>query len=242
MRYVDADTARRVFFKHGYTSPEHPNTVARHILGQTRFKGERRLTAAVQRVVGAKVDGWYGPETESRIEEYLDAPRWRVDERPGNITDTRWPTRAEANQFYGQPGHNWVRMPVPYEMRLAWDPDTKLKSFFINAACRYSAEHCLEQIAKEYDAESRQALGIDLFAGCGNVRKIRGGSALSTHSWACAIDFDSIRNRLKWGSDQARLAKPDAEPFWKIWEREGWISLGRERNYDWMHVQAMQLR
>ena len=38
-----------------------------------------------------------------------------------------------------------------------------------------------------------------------------------------------------------RLAQPDGETFWKLWEDEGWVSLGRARNYDWMHVQAARL-
>lgn len=28
---------------------------------------------------------------------------------------------------------------------------------------------------------------------------------------------------------------------WKCWEEEGWVSLGRQRNYDRMHVQAAKL-
>jgi hypothetical protein len=61
------------------------------------------------------------------------------------------------------------------------------------------------------------------------------------HSWGIAIDFDPMRNQLKWGRDKARLAKPDAKKFWQAWERQGWVSLGRRKNYDWMHVQAAEL-
>lgn len=46
-------------------------------------------------------------------------------------------------------------------------------------------------------------------------------------------------NRLRWGRGQARLAQRDAVPFWEAWEAEGWFSLGREKNFDWMHVQAV---
>ena len=56
-----------------------------------------------------------------------------------------------------------------------------------------------------------KALGLDLFGGCYNPRLMRGGSSLSTHSWATAINWDPEASQLKWG---------------------------RERNYDWMHVQA----
>ena len=74
-----------------------------------------------------------------------------------------------------------------------------------------------------------------------HVRKMRGGSSYSMHSWGIAIDFDPERNQLKWGKDRARLAQPDAVEFWRCWEAEGWVALGRARDYDWMHVQAARL-
>ena len=38
--------------------------------------------------------------------------------------------------------------------------------------------------------------------------------------------------------DEARFAEPQYDAWWALWEEAGWISLGRTRNYDWMHVQA----
>ncbi|MCA1748660.1 MAG: M15 family metallopeptidase [Sphingomonadales bacterium] len=70
---------------------------------------------------------------------------------------------------------------------------------------------------------------------------MRGGSSWSMHSWGIAIDFDPANNQLRWGRDRARMAKPAYAPFLNAWESEGWISLGRERNFDWMHVQAARL-
>ena len=70
---------------------------------------------------------------------------------------------------------------------------------------------------------------------------MRGGSQWSMHSWGIAIDFDPDRNQMQWGRDKARLAKPDLETFWRIWEEEGAVSLGRTRNFDWMHVQFSRL-
>ncbi len=70
---------------------------------------------------------------------------------------------------------------------------------------------------------------------------MRGGQSYSMHSWGIAIDFDPERNQLKWGRPRARLSHSDAAPFWDAWEAEGWVSLGRARNFDWMHVQAARL-
>jgi len=70
---------------------------------------------------------------------------------------------------------------------------------------------------------------------------MRGGNSWSMHSWGIAIDFDASRNQLRWGREKAVLAKPVYDAWWKAWEDEGWVSLGQERNYDWMHVQAARL-
>ncbi|MCF8078467.1 MAG: hypothetical protein K9K88_04215 [Desulfobacterales bacterium] len=46
---------------------------------------------------------------------------------------------------------------------------------------------------------------------------------------------------LKWGRDRAHFARTEYDAWWRLWEEEGWVSLGRQRNFDWMHVQAAQL-
>jgi hypothetical protein len=37
------------------------------------------------------------------------------------------------------------------------------------------------------------------------------------------------------------MAQPEYAPFLDLWEAEGFVSLGRARNFDWMHVQAARL-
>jgi len=61
------------------------------------------------------------------------------------------------------------------------------------------------------------------------------------HAWGVALDFDPNRNQLNWGRDRASFSHPDYDNWWKCWEEEGWISLGRKRNFDWMHIQAARL-
>jgi hypothetical protein len=86
-----------------------------------------------------------------------------------------------------------------------------------------------------------ETLGLNLFGGCLNVRKMRGGSSWSIHSWGAAIDLDPDNNQLRWDNNKATFAKSDYDPFWEIVEKEGWTSLGRRKNYDWMHFQAARL-
>lgn len=149
-----------------------------------------------------------------------------------------FPTQAECRRFYGAPGTNHTVLDLPYEMTYEGKP---VKRITINKKCADSAYAALSKIASEYNASDRKALGLSIYAGCYNNRPMRGGTQLSMHAYACAIDFDPARNQLKWGRDKARLAKPDCEPFWRAWEEQGWLSLGRARNFDWMHVQAARL-
>lgn len=150
-----------------------------------------------------------------------------------------WPHESGVPAFYGQMGKHLKRLELPYKMRLAWDRDTWISGFSIHEKCHDSAARAFARIAETFDETRRRDLGIDVFSGCLTApRKKIGGSTWSMHSWGIAIDFDDQRNRLRWGRDRARLGQPDAAPFWEIWEAEGWVSLGRAANYDWMHVQA----
>jgi hypothetical protein len=96
-------------------------------------------------------------------------------------------------------------------------------------------------VLQHYGPDKVRQLGLDLFGGCLNVRKMRGGSAWSMHSWGIAFDFDPDRNQLKWGRDRAVFARPEYQKWWELWEEEGAVSLGRARNFDWMHVQFASL-
>lgn len=152
-----------------------------------------------------------------------------------------WPKQKDCMKFYGGVGLNQTMLVLPFQMRLAWDKRVFVSRISIHEKVHDSAKRAFDRIASAYNADKRRDLGIDLFGGSLNVRKMRGGSSYSMHSWGIAIDFDPERNQLKWGKDRARLAQPDAVEFWRCWEAEGWVALGRARDYDWMHVQAARL-
>lgn len=152
-----------------------------------------------------------------------------------------WPRQADCMSFYGPVGQNQTAIEIPFDMVLAWDKGARVRKMTLHSKVAPSALRVLQRVAGLYSAKEREALGLHLFGGSLNVRRMRGGSSYSMHSWGIAIDFDPERNQLNWGKDKARLAQPDALPFWAQWESEGWLSLGRARNFDWMHVQAARL-
>lgn len=153
----------------------------------------------------------------------------------------RWPRQKDMQAFYGKPGENLATFEIPYPLRLSWDKGTIVRKMTLNRKCGPSAVKVLEEVERTYNEAERRNLGLDLFGGSYNNRTMRGGTAISTHAYGIAIDFDPERNGLNTKAPQARLSHADAIPFWQAWEREGWVSLGRARNFDFMHVQAARL-
>jgi hypothetical protein len=202
------------------------------------------------------VDGWWGPQTDFAAEALAELIEtgavhpWRdtVHVTPGNPNG--WPAQGNVTAFYGPHGApNFgptpppvlETVPCPWPLKLAWDRSRRRSGFRVHEKVAQSLGRVSAQIDAAYTQDQKEDLGLHLFGGDYFPRKIRGGTSWSMHSWGIAIDFDPERNQLHWGRDRARLAQPDATPFWQAWEAEGWISLGREKNFDWMHVQAARL-
>ena len=150
-------------------------------------------------------------------------------------------TIAQYIQKYGTPnpiGKGYlVTLDLPYPMRLAWDKTRTVNKISCHKEIAEPLKKVFTDILNKYGLEKIQELGIDLFGGCFNFRKMRGGSNYSVHSWGLAIDLDPERNKLKETSRTARFARPEYKDMIDIFYKHGFISLGREKNYDWMHFQ-----
>lgn len=151
-----------------------------------------------------------------------------------------WPSQREVPEFYGPPGSNQVLYSPAYPFYL-YDGGQRVKRISVHAYVVDSLDVVLKAVLAEYGEERIHELGLDRYFGSLNVRKMRGGQSMSMHSWGIAIDFDANRNQLRWNHERAVFARPEYEAWWLAWEAEGWVSLGRERDYDWMHVQAATL-
>lgn len=142
---------------------------------------------------------------------------------------------------YGKPnqtGTYLVSVPVAFPLRLAWDTATVVHRIRCHRLEAPRVQAIFEDILKVYGPVQVKTLGIDLFGGCFNFRQMRGGSDWSKHSWGTAIDLDPTRNLLHETKKTARFARPEYLPMIAAFERHGWVSLGKAKNYDFMHFEA----
>jgi hypothetical protein len=144
-------------------------------------------------------------------------------------------------KFYGPVGQNQGIVNSPYPLKIAWNTKQTVKKFSMHEKLCVVTEECMKRVLDHYGLERIQQLRLDYFGGSLNVRKMRGGDAWSMHSWGIAIDWDPSNNQLKWNKKQASLAAPECDMFWKIWEESGALSLGKARDFDWMHVQFARI-
>ena len=143
-------------------------------------------------------------------------------------------------QIYGQPnqqGSYLTTIQLPFPMRLAWDKKTSVTKMRVHKKAAQDFINVFNELLAVYGLAKIQALGIDLFGGCFAFRAMRGGSDYSRHSWGIAIDLDPERNQLKETSKTARFARPEYKPMIDIFYKHGFVNLGVEKNYDWMHFE-----
>lgn len=212
------------------------------------------------------VDGLMGPQTRHAFEVYdaRKANGWKPapevedfrgasDETTPAVTPShplpapvmpgaprvKSPRQSRVEEFYGAPGDSrqQTTLKLPFAMRIAWDMDKTVRSFSCHTKVREALEYVWVSTLNHYGLDELRRLRLDLYGGCLNVRKMRGGSSWSMHSWGIAEDVDPDRNQLKFKRAQATLDNPEYDPFWSIVYATGAIGLGRERDYDWMHFQ-----
>ena len=150
-------------------------------------------------------------------------------------------TTKQTIQKYGVPNQTGkgylTTINLPYPMRIAWDTNVKVNKMSCHKLVADKFLAVFNELLELYGYDKIVELGIDLFGGCFNYRAMRGGSEWSTHAFGVAIDLDPARNQLKETSKTARFARPEYKAMIDVFYKHGFISLGREKNYDWMHFQ-----
>ena len=141
-------------------------------------------------------------------------------------------------QIYGQPnqqGSYLTTIQLPFPMRLAWDKKTTVNKMRVHKKAAQDFINVFNELLAVYGLAKIQELGIDLFGGCFAFRAMRGGSDYSRHSWGIAIDLDPERNQLKTPYLKSNFSKQEYKKLHEIFEKHGFINLGKQKGYDAMH-------
>ena len=146
-------------------------------------------------------------------------------------------------QIYGQPnqqGSYLTTIQLPFPMRLAWDKKTSVTKMRVHKKAAQDFINVFNELLQVYGLAKIQELGIDLFGGCFAFRAMRGGSDYSRHSWGIAIDLDPERNQLKTPYLKSNFSKQEYKKLHEIFEKHGFINLGKQKGYDAMHFEKAE--
>lgn len=146
--------------------------------------------------------------------------------------------QAEMVKYFGEAnakGTYLVTIDLPYTMYYDKQPVNRMRC---HKKVAKAFLNVFNDLLLHYGEDKLNKLGITTYGGCFNYRLMRGSrTLLSKHSWGTAIDLDPNRNTLKETSATARFARPEYKSMIDIFEKHGFASLGRLRNYDWMHFE-----
>lgn len=188
----------------------------------------------IQEKVGVTADGIIGKNTLAAICKAL------------NITqpvNAQWPTQAEVRSGKSIFGHvgceeNLVNIVPPYPL---YYDGTQVKTIRVHKLIADAVLHALQDVLDHYGLESIRRLGLDDYSGSYNYRKTTSGASYSMHAWGIALDFAAEKNAYSTHKPHASLSIAECAKWWEIWESYGAVSLGRERDVDWMHLQFARL-
>ena len=186
----------------------------------------------IQSHLGCTPDGIIGPKTLAAISSALGIPG--VPE---------WPTQADVRagkSIFGKPGDEsaLVTINAPYTLYFEGQKVTRIRVHKLIAA---HVQAALTEVLEHYGQTRIKELSLDQYGGSYNYRSTATGRALSMHAWGVALDFHPDKNTYEMRAPYATLSSPECEAWWQIWERHGAVSLGRERDFDWMHLQFAKL-
>jgi hypothetical protein len=165
-------------------------------------------------VYTGEVDGYSGPATRAaRLALAAKSPDPQpVAPVPSPATiilpaHSAWPLQADCDAFYGNPrgpgdavSQSWYAANVtnvvcPWTLHM---DAIKLHDIEIHRLCVESLTRVLNNIWNDpsvaRDQAKIEALHYDRYSGSFNYRNKRGGSTLSCHAYAAAIDWDSEEN------------------------------------------------
>lgn len=196
---------------------------------------ETILWQEIQRRLGERPDGDPRILTARAVAKAIGIRSSSIPAPEGKFL---WPKESDMAEFYGPPGTGLLTIKSPYQLYYDGQPINRIT---VHQKIAGPVTRVLERVLKDYGPAEIKRLQLDQYDGCYNNRNKRGGTSKSTHAYACALDFCAAQNPLHANHTKALFAKPEYGYWWASWESEGAISLGRERDFDWMHVQFARL-
>lgn len=148
-------------------------------------------------------------------------------------------TETQIRAKYGEPGDlsNLRTIILPTPLRIAWDLKVTTRKVTCHKLIADNLIGVFTDLVTHYGLTGMQNLGIDIYGGCFNFRKMRGGNKWSRHSWGIAIDLDPTRNGLNVKKPKAQFSKPEYKVMIDLFYKHGFIGYGPERDFDWMHFE-----
>jgi hypothetical protein len=175
----------------------------------------------IQEVIGTSVDGRWGRFSQAAVEKHLRS-----------LLPDPYPypkSYREMFSFYGEPGDtkNFTRINTSSLDNLLYD-GKRVRSI----ECHKKIATNLLNFLTELNS-SEYAYVLRKYGGCYVKRKVRGGTNWSDHAWACAIDLDVDKNKLKW--HWPMQAQMPLEVY-EIAAKHQATSFGWTGNFDAMHI------
>lgn len=160
-----------------------------------------------------------------------------------------WPLQSQCDAYYGNPrglhgtyspkwaAANLTHVAVPWVLHD--DKHYPVTHITIHHKCAQSLTRILTYIWEQCGEEQSaiETMHYDRYDGSFVFRVMRGGHALSMHSYAIAIDFDADENEF--GSHKALFNTNSL--IVEAFEAEGWEWGGRWSYPDNMHFQAARV-
>lgn len=146
---------------------------------------------------------------------------------------------------YGQPGdsNNVQLIKTPFPMYLY---GKSLNGLSVHKDVAASLINALEEIQRVYGNDRIKALKLDQTGGTYAYKKnTNDPDKLSLHSWGIAIDIyptANLNQQTSKSTPPAAFTKPEYKNFINIMEKNGWYSLGKFGDYDYMHFQTWDPR
>ena len=146
------------------------------------------------------VDGYSGKKTRAAYNKYVASKKPKIVVPEGGLKP---PSPWGKTKFFGPHGIKGGYSPptkkvtVPWKMHLYKETGRVVKTISIHKHAAPALDAFMKELYAELGDDGIRKYGFHLWYGCYVPRKSRGGSSMSDHAWAAAIDWNAPANGLK---------------------------------------------